>query len=516
MDIINDIFNNLADKIPLEFLHGNFTVFGYAFSKLFAIAVALLLLIIILIIVVSVLVAKDKKKKKLSVEQVQPITQAENGDSALSSTPVKAAATADGSLHKAVATPNCEFELPSEDELTSAEHVVDINQVIIDEMDEKAKAVMLDEFDFDIEIDALCDFDTELEDSDEVEDEDEEYYEEETTSVESVSSTVPVESVASIPSQETPIHIEKKPRIRYERSFQARLIQTNSNNKARYNVIKNLLANYDKVRNSSSWNNESFISGKNLIARIYLIGKTLRVCLALNPDDYSENIYHHEDKSATSKYKTVPMMIKIKSRLGLKRAVSLIIDLAEKFELKKSKKLRIVDYIAANPYQHDAELLKRGLIRLENPERYKINKRASKAENIVKTPAKPVVKNAKALTAAADAAEKASGKYVFAKKADGIHFALIANNGQLLLESINGYTTYAGAKRGVDTFIKTVKEGDFIIDDDKFGRYRFILKSKNSLSTYTGEAYKTKAAAESSASSVKRFALTAAITSLEE
>lgn len=415
MDVINEIFNNLAEQLPLEFLRGNFSVFGYAFSKLFTIAAALFLLAIILIIILLVIISKEKKKKKATAKAVVPTSSnAPNlDDSSLSSSPVKTARLTDNTLQKAVATPNCEFELPPEDELSAAEQIVDINQVIIDEMDEKAKAVMLDEFDFDIEIDALCDFDTELEDSED--DEKEELYEEEL--VQAMPTPVGAAAAKQKPyaadgvAQDARLHTEpKKDKQRYERSFSAKLIQTGANNKARYNVIKNMLSNYDKVRNSMSWNNESFISGKKLIARIYLVGKTLRVCLALNPADYSENIYHHEDKSATSKYKTVPMMIKIKSRLGLKRAVSLIIDLANKFEIKKSKKLEIIDYIAANSYVNDAELLKRGLIRPENPDRYKIKKTVAKgAKPAVKEekPAaiKPAAKNAKALTAAADASK---------------------------------------------------------------------------------------------------------------
>lgn len=533
MNTINNFFNDLAAKIPFDFIQGNFTVLGIEFSKLFIAAAALLLLILI-IIIVSVSVTKSKNKKNKTKTNIKEAAKTETADinSPLSESPVKVKPLTNETLQKAVTTPTYEFEMPPEDDLTTAEQIVDINQVIIDEMDEKDKAVMLDEFDFDIEIDALCDFDTDLEDSeDDLDDETEENEE-----------SVIDDSVIDDIEENLTKKSNTAPKIRYERSFQAKLIKTTSNNKARYNVIKNMLVNYNKIRDSISWNCESFISGKNLIARMYLIGKTFRICLALNPADYDENIYHHEDKGATSKYKTVPMMIKIKSRLGLKRAVSLIMDLAEKFELEKASKLKIVDYIAANPYQNDDELLSRGLIRPENPNRYKIKtekatkkpqttekanpdtinideqaaKTIEKPKPIKTETAKQTNKAVSAQIAADDATEKHSGKYVFVKKADGIHFVLIANNGQLLLESISGYTTPAGAKRGIETFKKAVTEGEFLVDDDKFGRFKFILKSKNSLATYTGETYNTKSAAESSANSVKRFALTAAIIPYEE
>ncbi|NCA67235.1 MAG: DUF1508 domain-containing protein [Clostridia bacterium] len=580
MNVIYEFFNGLADKIPLTFLHGNFSLYGYDFSRLFALAVALLLLVIIIIIAVSVSRGKKKRKKAATpIPVTDNVAKTVDNDSPLSEKQAKAANYSQNTLLKAVATPTFELEMMSEEEqLSAAEQIVDIHQVIIDDMNEADKATMLDEFDFDIEIDALCDFDTDLTETDDDEDEIEE-------EIEQVLAQPQVELKKSLPAT------IKKADVRYERSFAAKLVQTTSNNKARYNVIKNMFNNYHKVRNTVSWNNESFISGKNLIARIYLIGKTLRLCLALNPADYDASIYHQEDKSDTSKYKSVPMMIKIKSRLGLKRAVSLVMDLADNFGLKKSNRIEIVDYIAANVYQPDKELLRRGLLRLEDPNRFKIapttnntqvaakgakvnaqpatinktaikiapssdkNQESTKATvtskaaksadttksvtpvkaaetkkpvaaakttettKSAKAPAKQAIPVKRAQIAAADATEKAEkygGKYVFVKKVDGIHFALIANNGQLLLESMTGYTSPAGAKRGIDTFKKAVSEGEFLVDDDKFGRHRFILKSKNSISSYSGEAYKTKVAAESSAQSVKRFALTAAIIPFEE
>ncbi len=87
-------------------------------------------------------------------------------------------------------------------------------------------------------------------------------------------------------------------------------------------------------------------------------------------------------------------------------------------------------------------------------------------------------------------------------------YLLYANNGQLLYES-RDYASYASCKSGLETFIKTVKDGEFIIDPDKAGRYKFILRSKNknSMVEYLGQNYSTQKAAESSAESVYKFAL---------
>lgn len=87
-------------------------------------------------------------------------------------------------------------------------------------------------------------------------------------------------------------------------------------------------------------------------------------------------------------------------------------------------------------------------------------------------------------------------------------FLLYANNGQLLYES-RDYASYSSCKNGVQTFIKTIKDGDFYIDPDKSGRYKFVLRNKNnnSLMEYIGPNYSTEKAACNNADSVYRFAL---------
>lgn len=111
------------------------------------------------------------------------------------------------------------------------------------------------------------------------------------------------------------------------------------------------------------------------------------------------------------------------------------------------------------------------------------------------------------------------GKWEIAKCEDDVKasyvFLLYASNGQLLYES-RDYASTASCKNGIDTFIKTVKEGEFIIDPDKSGRYKFILRNvgNNSLMEYIGPYYTTNKAACNSADSVYRFALVSPTDSL--
>ena len=100
---------------------------------------------------------------------------------------------------------------------------------------------------------------------------------------------------------------------------------------------------------------------------------------------------------------------------------------------------------------------------------------------------------------------KAVGKYEFELEVDGFHFYLIANNGQVLFDSPS-FTTLLGALKGIETFKKTVAEGEFDIRADKYNRYRFVLARK-----YYGENYTTKDQCQKCAESVKNFANNARI-----
>lgn len=87
-------------------------------------------------------------------------------------------------------------------------------------------------------------------------------------------------------------------------------------------------------------------------------------------------------------------------------------------------------------------------------------------------------------------------------------YLLFANNGQLLYES-QEYKSLASCKSGMFTFIDNVKNGSFIVDADKAGRYKFILRSNKpgSQAEYIGQFYRNLEACQSSINSVYKFAL---------
>ena len=91
----------------------------------------------------------------------------------------------------------------------------------------------------------------------------------------------------------------------------------------------------------------------------------------------------------------------------------------------------------------------------------------------------------------------------------GYRFYLIANNAQILYTSAI-YASAAGALKAIDTFKRAVYVGNFYVDKDKFGHFRYILRA-NATTTYVGESYTSRASAESSIESVKKFVKCAAI-----
>ena len=133
-------------------------------------------------------------------------------------------------------------------------------------------------------------------------------------------------------------------------------------------------------------------------------------------------------------------------------------------------------------------------------------------ESVEETPAP-----AEQETTATDARPgKNGGKYEIVKKNGSFYFLLKANNGQLLLES-SGYTTEQGAKKAIETFKNAVESGEFNVDEDKNGNYKFILRaSARSQMLYHGETYGTRQSAENAIGSVKNFAFRAVIRRAEE
>lgn len=153
--------------------------------------------------------------------------------------------------------------------------------------------------------------------------------------------------------------------MRVDRSFTAKLKQSDDEVKDRYGMIKNALLSYKKFKSTVSWNADRFNCGRATIAKMNIRGKTLCVYFALDPKDpaFKQTIYNQKDMSEQKAYAQTPFMMKIKSDLAAKRAVRLVETLAEQKGVEKKKDFEEVDYKKTYRYAGDRQLELTGLLR---------------------------------------------------------------------------------------------------------------------------------------------------------
>ena len=166
-----------------------------------------------------------------------------------------------------------------------------------------------------------------------------------------------VEEVAEVPKEDLVMRID--------RSFTAKLKQSDDEVKDRYGMIKNALLSYKKFKSTVSWNADRFNCGRATIAKMNIRGKTLCVYFALDPKDpaFKQTIYNQKDMSEQKAYAQTPFMMKIKSDLAAKRAVRLVETLAEQKGVAKKKDFEEVDYKKTYRYAGDRQLELTGLLR---------------------------------------------------------------------------------------------------------------------------------------------------------
>ena len=138
--------------------------------------------------------------------------------------------------------------------------------------------------------------------------------------------------------------------------------------KRNYNIIKNAILKYEKVRSRISASYESFRRGRKLLVRFNILGKTLRVYLALDPNEYPVTVYHQRNEGDKRKYELVPMMLRVRSPRSVKNAVKLIDELMEKEGIALAKNYEEVDYAKEFKYDSNALLIKDGFKNLVREE----------------------------------------------------------------------------------------------------------------------------------------------------
>ena len=150
--------------------------------------------------------------------------------------------------------------------------------------------------------------------------------------------------------------------IRYSRSFTARVTQADDTLKAYYSEIKNELLSYDVVKSRISWKHDAFNRGRLQLAKLVVRGKNLCVYLALDPNAYEVEKYHQVDQGSKNAYAKVPMMVRVKSDLGLRKAKFLISEMMANYEIEKGD-VEAVDYASQYVYKDTKTLIAENLIK---------------------------------------------------------------------------------------------------------------------------------------------------------
>ena len=119
--------------------------------------------------------------------------------------------------------------------------------------------------------------------------------------------------------------MNRKPRL----PFINRIITADSDIKVNYNEIKNEILSYGlKARMSRT--GETFRLKDKKYVKIYLVGKMLKVYLALNPEDYKDSTIPVEDVGHRPAYAEMPLLFKVKSPLSVRRCKQLIAQAMDK------------------------------------------------------------------------------------------------------------------------------------------------------------------------------------------
>ena len=144
----------------------------------------------------------------------------------------------------------------------------------------------------------------------------------------------PEEEVMEVPVEEGDMFDSMNKKAR--ETFLERILKAELETKANYNEIKNEALAYG-LKARLSRGGEIFRLHKKKYMKIFLVGKTLKVYLALPPEDYKDSTFPIEDVGHRPNYAEMPLLFKVRSGLSVRRCKELIKAAAEKDGLQKEE-----------------------------------------------------------------------------------------------------------------------------------------------------------------------------------
>lgn len=164
-----------------------------------------------------------------------------------------------------------------------------------------------------------------------------------------------VEETTAEPAPEvTPEALEGEPaeKVKIVRiPFDQRMAQADDVVKGSYNELKSLLKSYG-LNNRIANGGDSFRLHRVTYCKITIAGKSLKLYLALNPNDYANSTYPIKDASSKAIYKETPLVFKVRSGLSLRRAEELIRDCMDKHGLEQIEQVQVKDWASNLASEH--------------------------------------------------------------------------------------------------------------------------------------------------------------------
>ena len=140
----------------------------------------------------------------------------------------------------------------------------------------------------------------------------------------------------------------------------------------------------------------------------------------------------------------------------------------------------------------------------EQPKPKKTTKKAPAKQEVVE---EPVVEEAKK-------GRTYNGKYEVYPNGDGYQYRLKASNGEILIVSEN-FVSRENVLKAIDAVRRNIVDGQLKIIEDKHGKFKFKLISKNYRVIALGSNYTTEKSAVRASESFKKFALKADVVEIE-
>lgn len=127
--------------------------------------------------------------------------------------------------------------------------------------------------------------------------------------------------------------------------FAQKMLEIDSKTQNYYNALNNEFCSMRKINPRVSMKGVSYRLGRELVAKITIRGKTMRLHLALDVKDFQQSVFFQKDLSDVKSYAEVPLMVKVKSDRGLKNALRLVDALAQNKAIERKIRFTAVDSI---------------------------------------------------------------------------------------------------------------------------------------------------------------------------